>query len=564
MEAPQLTRFGQYEVLKRLAVGGMGEIFLARQTGIKGFERLAIIKTLLNTGVDDEERVEAFLAEARIAGLLNHPSIVQIYDLGEEQGTYYIAMEYVEGDTVGALVSSAMKQDKHSPWPFAALMAQAARALHYAHHHVDTQGQLLNLVHRDISPQNIMVRRDGMIKVVDFGIAKVASLGGARTATGVIKGKLAYMAPEQVKAEPVDARSDLFSLGIVTWELLTGRRMFQDLPEHAVAHRIVMNQLPRPSDVRPGFPPELEDVVMRALSPAPLDRFQTGNDMADALEAALQSSTEAGRTTLAQYVEALIGARVQERKASAVSNPGMPRPQSPTPPRGSSDRLVSGGGPMVVSAIQELPTMAEVDSSDVLPAMKSGPKAAPSPPRSMTPWVVGASLAVVLGVGGAVVAVRMMREPVAPSTVAPVEPPPAPTPEPAPPPEPAPAPTPAPQAAPTPDVEETRPERPAPARPSTSTTKRPEPKPRPQPVAPQETKAPPAEPQGDGFLTISSVPWAVVTVDGKQVGSTPVYKVPLPPGKHTVVLHNEAEKLTRTMEVTITPGGQERLKVNLR
>ncbi|MEW5854850.1 MAG: serine/threonine-protein kinase [Myxococcota bacterium] len=496
-----LPAYGSFETIKRLAVGGMGEIFLARQTGLKGFERLAIIKTLLSQPEDDDDRVDMFLAEARIAGMLNHPNIVQIYDVNQEEGTYYIAMEYVDGDTLSSLVRAALRQGRHNPWPFLAFVAQAARALHHAHHQADAQGHPLHLVHRDVSPQNIMVRRDGVTKVVDFGIAKVAG-GGQRTRTGVMKGKVAYMAPEQMRAEAVDARSDLFALGVVAWEVTAGRRMFPNKSDVEIISAVMTGQLPRPSDVVPAYPQALERVVMRALAADPAQRFQTGNEMAAALEEVLAAVPASEKPEPAAYVESLIGDAVRERLA------------------------------------------------DLTPASRTGSRTSVRKKRRQLLSVLGGA-----GVAAAGMAALWLSRP------APSAPPPTP---------PAPvvaAPAPAPAPAPVPVVQ--------PAIPDAGVVEAKAPE-----VEPARTKAPgkgpkrggrggetrpePAPVGGDGFLTLASDPWAVVTVDGNPMGSTPLFKVRLPAGRHTVKLVNEAQGLTRTFTVDIKPGEVAKREINLR
>jgi serine/threonine-protein kinase len=599
----QHAKYGAFEVMRRLAVGGMGEIFLARQTGIKGFERLAIIKTLLMDAQEDEERVEMFLAEARIAALLNHPCIVQIFDLGEEAGTYYIAMEYVEGDTVGRLLTASLKQGRHTPWPFVALMAQTARALHYAHHHTDPLGRPLQLVHRDISPQNIMVRRDGTPKVVDFGIAKVANDSAVRTRTGVVKGKLAYMAPEQVRGDVMDGRTDLYALGLVTWELTVGRRMFPNLPDHELFRRMGDCDIPRPSEVDANFPPALEAVITRALAPVPEERYQTGNDLAVALEAVLAQVPAGDKPDVPAYVDSLIGAAVQERvMGAALSSPGFRRntqqsvastagragqghPEAPA----TSSRGSTGAGPSATrhptpptvsftpSAGSELPVISE---SVTVQSVISGPGGfAPSPPgKSRNGLILGAAVAAaLLAAGGTWLAMR-------PGAPGPVTADPGGATAPGGARDPggaagavsgtaggAPAPSSAgvavaPSSAgagesagePLSREAAARPVRPE-KRPGAGKPVKPEPGATPGPVVPARPAA-----GEDGYLTLSSVPWAVVTVDGKMVGSSPLFRVRLAAGRHTVSLTNEAEKLTKVIQVEIRPGEEERLKVPLR
>jgi serine/threonine-protein kinase len=520
-------RYGSYEPIKRLAVGGMGEIFLARQVGIHGFERLAIIKTLLMEAQDDEDRIELFLTEARVAGLLNHPNVVQIFEVGESEGTYYIAMEYVDGDTLSSLVRAALKQGRHTPWPFLSFIAQAARALHHAHNQRDPAGNPMCLVHRDISPQNIMVRRDGVTKVVDFGIAKVAN-SGHRTRTGVVKGKMAYMAPEQMRADPVDARSDLFSLGVVLWELTVGRRMFLNMSDVEIISHVMAGRLPSPSEVVEGYLPALEAVVMKSVAMAPEDRFQSGNEMADALEAVLEQVPAEEKVPLADYVESLVGDAVRERTADLTPSAEISGIMSAHP------RRVTGQ-----TGIHQRQ------------GMSSAAKA-------------GLGAAITLLVSASALGVWFLLAPPPPPPPPPVVADPTPPPPPpAPPPvDPAPPPAdPAASGAEPPRAVDKDPDK-DPDRKRGGTTKKTGPRP-PADPKPAPQPAPAGATQEDGYLTLAAEPWAVVVADGRPIGSTPLFKVRLPAGKHTLQLNNDAQGLSKTMTVIIEPGKVKKVEVQL-
>ena len=209
-------------------MGGMGEVFVARQTGIAGFDRLVILKNLLPDLAKQEELVNQFLDEARVAATLNHPNIVSILEVGEWEGVYYLAMEYIQGADLVALQIEAYKKKKPIPIAVAAqIVHDAAQGLDHAHHATNMSGEPLNIVHRDISPHNIMIRTDGVGKVVDFGIAK-ASGRLTRTATGMIKGKLHYMSPEQIQGHNITGATDQFALGVVLWEMVARRRLFKE------------------------------------------------------------------------------------------------------------------------------------------------------------------------------------------------------------------------------------------------------------------------------------------------------------------------------------------------
>ncbi|SVE29784.1 uncharacterized protein METZ01_LOCUS482638, partial [marine metagenome] len=223
--------FGKYRIIKRLAIGGMGEIFLARQSDTL-IDRYVILKSLLSDLAANQSFVEQFLGEARVAATLNHPHIVSIYEVGAWDGIYFIAMEYIDGPDLAKLLGAAVRARRLISPPLAAKIAlDAATALEHATEARDADGNPLNIVHRDISPQNVMLRRDGVTKVVDFGIARAANLA-SRTLTGQVKGKLAYMPPEQLLGEKVDWRADQYALGVVLWELSTCERLIKPGTAH--------------------------------------------------------------------------------------------------------------------------------------------------------------------------------------------------------------------------------------------------------------------------------------------------------------------------------------------
>ncbi len=278
-----LKEFGKYEVLARLATGGAASIFLARQPGAAGFNKLVCLKTLLPERASDTDFVAMFLDEARLAARLNHPNCVQIYDLGRVRGVYYISMEYIFGETLWGLLTTVTRlRTPLPPAHVAAIVAAVCDGLHHAHELKDPNGRPYNLVHRDVSPQNVMISYEGQTKVLDFGIAK-AETGRAPTMAGVVKGKFSYMSPEQITGGAVDRRSDVYSLGIVLFECLASRRLYRgDTPED-IARLILEHRAPRLSDVVPDASPALDEICGRALSRHPSRRFQTAQEMGDAL-----------------------------------------------------------------------------------------------------------------------------------------------------------------------------------------------------------------------------------------------------------------------------------------
>lgn len=281
--------FGKYEIQSRLAIGGMGEVFFAVQHGVQGFERPAILKNLLPDLAQQEGFVEQFLDEARVAATLNHPNVVSIYEVGLWNGTYFIAMEYIQGRNVSQLIKAALRnQTPMPPLVAAQVVRDAALGLYHAHVAKDPRGQPLNIVHRDISPQNIMVRDDGVTKVVDFGIAR-ASNRATRTQTGTVKGKLAYMPPEQVtqSSSELTAQADQYSLGVVLWEMCASRRLFRADNDIALMKMVLDAKVPPLTAVAPAVPPALAEVVARMVTRDPEGRYPSCAQVAKELDAVL-------------------------------------------------------------------------------------------------------------------------------------------------------------------------------------------------------------------------------------------------------------------------------------
>ena len=280
----QPNQFGKFLLLKRLAVGGMAEIYLARQTGVQGFEKLVVVKKILPQLAVEQSFVNMFLDEARLAASLSHPNVVQIYDLGKEGESYYIAMEFIAGHDLASVVKKARKEQVNVPVEIVAkVVAQACEGLHYAHTLKDFKGNPLNIVHRDISPSNVLVSYSGAVKVVDFGIAKAES-HSTKTQAGTLKGKYSYMSPEQIRGLSLDGRSDVFALGITLYEVLVGKRLFKRDNELAIIKDILEGEVPPPSHVRPDVPPELDAIVMRAMEKDRKRRFASAQEMQLALE----------------------------------------------------------------------------------------------------------------------------------------------------------------------------------------------------------------------------------------------------------------------------------------
>ena len=279
-------KFGKYTLIRKLAVGGMAELFLAIQRSVAGFEKLIVIKRILPSMNQDRAFIDMFLHEARIAATLSHPSIVQIFDVGQVDGTYFIAMEHVHGEDIRSIVRQ-MKKKGVNDFPLEhaiSIVLGMCAGLAYAHEKRDLDGSALNIVHRDISPQNVVVTFSGDVKIVDFGIAKSDAKLHADTRSGRLKGKVPYMSPEQARGEVVDWRSDIFAVGVMLFELTTGKRLFKGSSEYETLKLICDRDYPTPSEIREGYPAELEAIVTRALSKDREQRYQSAREMQQELE----------------------------------------------------------------------------------------------------------------------------------------------------------------------------------------------------------------------------------------------------------------------------------------
>ncbi|NBD10601.1 MULTISPECIES: serine/threonine-protein kinase [Corallococcus] len=325
--------FGKYQLLKKLATGGMAEVWLARQTGIEGFQKDVVVKRILPHLAEDREFVEMFKNEAMIAARFNHPNIAQVYEFGEANGTYYIAMEFIHGEDLGRVMRKASGMNQWIARPLAIrIVASACEGLYYAHSRADDAGRPLNVVHRDISPQNILISFDGSVKLVDFGIAKAADQA-SMTKSGAIKGKFAYMAPEQAGGKHLDRRADIFAIGLVLYEMLTGHRPLKKDSELATLQAAMECSIPSPSEVA-DVPRDMDHVVMRALAKSADDRYDNAREFQTALEELLVNErwlVTSGQ--ISELMKTLFAERLEEelRQGQFVpvgedSNTAPPRP----------------------------------------------------------------------------------------------------------------------------------------------------------------------------------------------------------------------------------------------
>jgi serine/threonine-protein kinase len=296
-------KFGRYELLMEMSQGGMATLYLARISGPEGFEKLLAVKKIHDHLSRKKEFVKMFLDEARIAARIQHPNVAAIYDMGSIDDTYFIAMEYVHGQNLTELLRALIRQKSRLEWPYVVrIMIDAAAGLHAAHELKSATGKPLNVVHRDVSPQNLLVSYEGHVKVVDFGIAYAAERLG-ETKTGTLKGKAAYMSPEQAEASPLDRRSDIFSLGVVLHEAVCLRRLFREESEAATLLKVREADAPSPRSIQPDIPADLDRIIMKCLAKEPADRFDTAGELAEALEELLVSQ---GKTVNAARLSKLL------------------------------------------------------------------------------------------------------------------------------------------------------------------------------------------------------------------------------------------------------------------
>lgn len=283
-------RLGKYVLLGRLGHGGMGKIYLAYMPGPAGIEKLLVIKRLHSHLTGDSVLVGNFLDEARLSMVLSHPNIVHTYDVGEVNGRYFMVMEYIDGQNLGVVLRTAKRSGRYPPsHVWGGMFVSVLEALHAAHTAVDARGRALNIIHRDISPQNVLITYEGVPKLVDFGIAK-AAMRINETDAGVLKGKYAYMSPEQCQSEQLDPRSDIFAAGIVLWECLAGRRLYKSDSVVKSVERILHEAPIPPTRVNADCDAELSKVVVKALQKRPRDRFATAEEFRDALDEAVRRS----------------------------------------------------------------------------------------------------------------------------------------------------------------------------------------------------------------------------------------------------------------------------------
>ncbi len=556
---------GRYSLLSRLAVGGMAEIWLARQLGPQGFEKFVVIKRILDGLGNDPEFLGMFLDEARIAAQLNHPHIVQIFDLGEESGAFYIAMEYLPGENLAAIARAGARNGKTLPPTLAVrIIADAAEGLAYAHAKTGPDGKLLGIVHRDVSPQNIFVTYDGVVKVLDFGIAKAANRE-SQTMAGQIKGKTSYMSPEQARGATLDGRSDIFALGILLFELVTRTRLFHH-PDPFQALQLVAGDDPIPfaHEVRPEVPLELSHIIARALARDPNQRYATAREFQNALEEWLRGEKNVpGTAELAGYMNESFGARIQERaRLLEAARNGELTPASARAARTSAvDSMPGGSLPheditsveelrrapawklLSIGVVLMLLTVAGVLIADFSGEVVEQPgQTQVQPPAPPAPPV----LTIETDPPGALIMVDGKEAGRSPLTLDPIE-----------------------LGEHTvaamlegrmPAERQVKLENPG-ERAMVVLALAPEPPP--APATPEITPPRPPKKVPMGKLTLDTNPWTRVFLRGKKLGDTPLIGVALPAGRHQLKLVNEEKKISTIIEVDIRSGQTTAKKLRL-
>ena len=348
--------FGKYYLLERINVGGMAEVFRAKAFGVEGFERLVAVKRILPNIAEDKEFIRMFIEEAKLAVQLNHANIAQIFDLGVVDGAYYIALEHIHGRDLRGMFDRCRQLGEPMPVAQACFVVmKLCEGLDYAHNKRDQSGRELHLVHRDVSPQNVLVSFEGEVKVIDFGIAKAAGKG-SKTQAGILKGKFGYMSPEQVRGIPIDRRSDVFSCGIVLYELLTGERLFVGESDFSTLEKVRNVEILPPSTYNRRIPDELERIVLRGLAKDPEERYQNAIDLHDELQAFVYTAGEFySRKDLAGWMKKTFGREIEEETAKLETYRQLKAPVE-TQPGPAVARTATGSKPPALPGAQRRST----------------------------------------------------------------------------------------------------------------------------------------------------------------------------------------------------------------
>ena len=374
-------QFGPYLLLERISVGGMAEVYKAKEYGVEGFERTVAVKRILPHVAEDDEFIAMFKDEAMIAVQLNHGNIAQIYNLGNEQDSFYIALEYINGRDLRAIFQKCQQQTRPMPVAQACyVIMKICEGLDYAHNKKDKYNRELHIVHRDVSPPNIIVSFEGEVKLIDFGVAKAAGRA-SRTQAGILKGKFGYMSPEQVRGMPLDRRSDVFSVGVVLFEILTGNRLFQAETDFATLEKVRAVDVPRPSSLNPEIPKPLENIIYKALAREPEQRYQSAIELHDELQAFMfAQGLFYSRKDLAAWMRQQYAREIELEKEKAAASVPQPAEQ------GRRKTMMMAPAPSAVpppppGTRKPPPPPAAATPTAGPPPPPRGPTPAPGPPR---------------------------------------------------------------------------------------------------------------------------------------------------------------------------------------
>ena len=361
--------FGRYLLLDRINIGGMAEVWRGKVFGAGGFERLVAIKRILPNIAEDEEFISMFQDEAKISVQLTHANICQIYELNRIGPSLYIAMEYVPGKDLRSIFERARKKGEPPPVPLVCyVIGKLCEGLDYAHRKKDQHGRDLNVVHRDVSPQNVLISFEGEVKVIDFGIAKAAGKV-TKTQAGILKGKFGYMSPEQIRGLPLDRRSDVFAIGVCLYELLTGERLFVGESDFQVLEKVRKAEVLPPSTYNRKIPEALERIVLKALAKDPADRFQYASELADELQRFLITSDSIfSRKDLMQYMKSTFAEEVERERARMAEYADIKAPEGMLTEGGVVPVLPRNTGP-ILAAVPTPPSTPAVVKSASLPKL---------------------------------------------------------------------------------------------------------------------------------------------------------------------------------------------------
>jgi serine/threonine-protein kinase len=538
-----MMQMGKYQLIRRLGRGGMAEVYLAKAAGPMGFEKTLVVKRILPHLVEEQQFIEMFLSEARLAAQLNHANVVQIFDFGEEGGSYFIAMEYIDGPSLHALIKRAHAEGTLLPFPLCAkIVSFACEGLAYAHELADPDtGHPLGLIHRDISADNILLSRNGGVKVVDFGIAKAANQKH-RTQTGIVKGKVAYMSPEHLKGQPLDPRADVFALGVVLYELVTGEQPFEGESDVTLIQAILNEPMVAVSERRKDVPKELERIIEKALAKDREQRYRSCRELQAEIERFLLRYGEpVGSAQLAELVRSLTPPEPAGSPVRATPLPQQPSMAAPITTVPGTEVLASVERTAAAPVSQTAAAPVDDSSVSATTVVAAGPHRRPG-------RVAGLLLLIILAGGGGYLGLRGVRQkPEQKEDLARVAPE-------------------LPQSPPT-GTREAVPE--APKVPAAPVAQAQEPAAEESPAA---TPLPREETPALASFRVVSKPGGMVSINGKRMGRSPLV-VEVKPGKVTVAVQgdDEGERFDTSQAVVVKPGVNppvslepKRLKVTVR